>query len=165
MVSRRLETREAPLSHRTGGLRGSLPKGPRPSASSVSAIGRRSSSVRALGELTVPLDALADPALRWYRGEPLTAMDAITRRYLADCRRVPGLDLDLDACVRVWEAATTLPGPDDGVAPRWLHGDLLAENLLRKNRLTAVLDFGGLSVGDPDRRSLRQLGSARSLRA
>jgi aminoglycoside phosphotransferase (APT) family kinase protein len=61
--------------------------------------------VGALGELAVPSDALADPALRWYRGEPLAAMDAATRRYLADCRRLPGLDLDVDACLRVWEAA------------------------------------------------------------
>ncbi|MBA3233318.1 MAG: phosphotransferase [Propionibacteriales bacterium] len=33
---------------------------------------------------------------------------------------------------------------------RWYHGDLLAENLLvRDGRLAAVLDFGGLSIGDP----------------
>lgn len=44
----------------------------------------------------------------------------------------------------------TLRGPDDGVALRWVHGDLLAENLLlSESRLTAVLDFGGLCVGDP----------------
>jgi aminoglycoside phosphotransferase (APT) family kinase protein len=36
------------------------------------------------------------------------------------------------------------------VAHRWYHGDLNAENLLvRDGRLAAVLDFGGLSVGDP----------------
>jgi aminoglycoside phosphotransferase (APT) family kinase protein len=35
-------------------------------------------------------------------------------------------------------------------AVRWYHGDLLAENLLvADGRLAAVLDFGGLSVGDP----------------
>lgn len=106
--------------------------------------------VGALGELAVPSDALADPALRWYRGEPLAAMDAATRRYLADCRRLPGLDLDVDACLRVWEAAVVGTGDGEVVAPRWLHGDLLAENLLlREGRLAAVLDFGGLSVGDP----------------
>ncbi len=34
--------------------------------------------------------------------------------------------------------------------PAWLHGDLLAENLLvRDRRLAAVLDFGGLATGDP----------------
>ncbi len=44
----------------------------------------------------------------------------------------------------------TLPGVDHVVGPRWFHGDLNAENLLvRKGRLAAVLDFGGLAVGDP----------------
>lgn len=106
--------------------------------------------VRALGELQVPPDALTDPALRCYRGEPLAAMDATTRDYLADCRQLPGLDLDLDACLRIWETAMALSGSGEAVAPRWLHGDLLAENLLVRNgRLAAVLDFGCLSVGDP----------------
>jgi aminoglycoside phosphotransferase (APT) family kinase protein len=106
--------------------------------------------VAALGELAVPSDALGDPALRWYRGEPLAAMDAAMRRYLADCRSLPGLDLDVDSCLRVWDAAVVRAGPVEVVAPRWLHGDLVAENLLlREGRLAAVLDFGGLSVGDP----------------
>jgi aminoglycoside phosphotransferase (APT) family kinase protein len=106
--------------------------------------------VGALGELAVPFDALADPALRWYRGEPLAAMDAAMRRYLVECRRLPGLDLDVDACLRVWEAAVLRAGTVEVVAPRWLHGDLVAENLLlREGGLAAVLDFGGLSVGDP----------------
>jgi aminoglycoside phosphotransferase (APT) family kinase protein len=42
--------------------------------------------------------------------------------------------------------------PDAGLAagPHWYHGDLFAENLLvRDGRLTAVLDFGGLGIGDP----------------
>ena len=43
-----------------------------------------------------------------------------------------------------------LSGAAARTAPRWYHGDLAAENLLvRDGALTAVLDFGGLSVGDP----------------
>ena len=39
------------------------------------------------------------------------------------------------------------PWPGDGA---WLHGDLQAGNLLVRNRrLTAVIDFGCLAVGDP----------------
>jgi aminoglycoside phosphotransferase (APT) family kinase protein len=106
--------------------------------------------LRALGETQVPPDARADPALRSYRGAPLAAMDASAREYLADCRHLPGLDLDLDACLRVWEAAVAMPASEKAVALRWLHGDLLAENLLlRDGRLAAVLDFGSLSIGDP----------------
>lgn len=52
--------------------------------------------------------------------------------------------------VFVWEAAVLRAGAVEVVAPRWLHGDLVAENLLlHEGRLAAVLDFGGLSVGDP----------------
>ena len=43
-----------------------------------------------------------------------------------------------------------LPGAAERATPRWYHGDLAAENLLvRDGALAAVLDFGGLSVGDP----------------
>jgi aminoglycoside phosphotransferase (APT) family kinase protein len=36
------------------------------------------------------------------------------------------------------------------MAVRWFHGDVVAENLLvRGGRLAALLDFGGLAVGDP----------------
>lgn len=106
--------------------------------------------VGSLSGLTVPVDALEDPALRCYRAEPLAAMDADIRAYLEQCRKLPGLDLDVDACLQVWEAAMALPGAHQVVSLRWLHGDLLAENLLILNgRLAAVLDFGGLAVGDP----------------
>lgn len=106
--------------------------------------------VRTLGELEVPLAARSDAALAGYRGRPLAELDASMREYLADCRTQPGLDLDLDACRRVWDAALELPGAAEPAPPRWLHGDLFAENLLvRDGRLAAVLDFGGLAVGDP----------------
>ncbi len=50
--------------------------------------------------------------------------------------------------LEVPEAAVGLPGSSEPVG--WYHGDLLAENLLVSGgRLAAVLDFGGLGVGDP----------------
>jgi aminoglycoside phosphotransferase (APT) family kinase protein len=60
------------------------------------------------------------------------------------------LGLDIDAVLHVWDEAMAVAAdcPDPGT--HWLHGDLLAENLLVRNgRLAAVLDFGGLAVGDP----------------
>lgn len=106
--------------------------------------------VTALRDIQVPHSALADPQLRWYRGAPLGSMDDTTRGYLAACRDISGLDLDLDAALRVWEEAMALPETGPGSEPRWYHGDLMAENLLvRGGRLAAVLDFGGLAVGDP----------------
>jgi aminoglycoside phosphotransferase (APT) family kinase protein len=98
----------------------------------------------------VPDEARQDDALRWYRGEPLVSMDATTRAGLAACREIDGLELDLDACAAVWDDAMALPGAAREAGPRWYHGDLLAENLLVDDGcLVAVLDFGGLSVGDP----------------
>jgi aminoglycoside phosphotransferase (APT) family kinase protein len=106
--------------------------------------------VKALRGMPVPAGALNDPALRSYRGEALVTGDDRTRQAIEACRSIEGLALDLDAALCVWEDALALPGAARPSAPRWLHGDLLAENLLvRDDRLAAVLDFGGLAVGDP----------------
>jgi aminoglycoside phosphotransferase (APT) family kinase protein len=106
--------------------------------------------VTALRAVEVPAAALADPELRWYRGDALVTRDGDTRAAIHACRALDGLDLDLDAALARWEEATELPGASQVSAPHWYHGDLLAENLLvRDGRLAAVLDFGGLSVGDP----------------
>lgn len=105
--------------------------------------------VAALRSRPVPPGALTDPALRGYRGEVLSGLDADTRRSLVACASQPGLDLDLDACRRLWDAAMC-EGDPVPAEPRWLHGDLAGENVLVRNgRLAAVLDFGGLTVGDP----------------
>ncbi|HET7328205.1 MAG TPA: aminoglycoside phosphotransferase family protein [Nocardioidaceae bacterium] len=107
-------------------------------------------AVNALRDIDVPEDASADPGLRGYRGEPLATQDERTRRDIEACRTIAGLGLDLDAVLRLWEDAMALPGVDEVARARWYHGDLLAENLLvRDGRLAAVLDFGGLAVGDP----------------
>lgn len=106
--------------------------------------------VKALRDMPVPHSALVDPELRWYRGAPLRTLDDPTRRNIAACRAIPGLHLDLDLALHVWDEAMALPEHEQASAPRWYHGDLLAENLLvRGDRLAAVLDFGGLAVGDP----------------
>lgn len=81
---------------------------------------------------------------------PLGTMDEGTRQAIEACRRIPDLDLDLQAASQVWDGAMALPGVVQTASPRWYHGDLLAENLLvSEGRLAAVLDFGGLGVGDP----------------
>ncbi len=103
-----------------------------------------------LRTLEVPPAALTDPALRWYRGSPLAELDEEVRRWLGECREVEGLGLDVDAAQRTWDDVLAVPQAHEAGAPRWHHGDLLAENLLsRDGRLTAVLDFGCLSVGNP----------------
>ncbi len=106
--------------------------------------------VKALAQEEVPSEAVIDPDLRCYRGEPLAAMDGETRQNIERCRALGDFEFDLDAAGRLWEEAMRLPGARDRGTPRWYHGDLAAENLLVRNgRLAAVLDFGALSVGDP----------------
>jgi aminoglycoside phosphotransferase (APT) family kinase protein len=56
--------------------------------------------------------------------------------------------IDTRAATASWE--TSLAGPDWDGTPVWIHGDLLPPNLLTYDgRLSAVLDFGCVGVGDP----------------
>jgi aminoglycoside phosphotransferase (APT) family kinase protein len=104
----------------------------------------------ALRQVEVPTVVLNDPHLHSYRGEPLATMDKATRGNIERCRSLPDFEFDLGAAEQVWTEAVKLPGAGDRSAPRWYHGDLAAENLLvRDGALAAILDFGGLSVGDP----------------
>jgi aminoglycoside phosphotransferase (APT) family kinase protein len=88
------------------------------------------------------------------RAGPVAAYDAVARAALKDVsalkaagRIEPDL-VDEDAAVSVWRAAVEAPawqGP--GV---WVHRDLQGGNLLTVDgRLSGILDFGGLAVGDP----------------
>ncbi|MEU4144326.1 aminoglycoside phosphotransferase family protein [Streptomyces parvulus] len=54
------------------------------------------------------------------------------------------------AMTELWDAALDAPGWDR--SPVWFHGDFHTGNLLTVDgRLSAVIDFGGLGVGDPAR--------------
>jgi aminoglycoside phosphotransferase (APT) family kinase protein len=81
------------------------------------------------------------------RGVPLTRRDDYTRAAIASMRALPDMP-DADAATAAWEAALRVPAWDG--PPAWLHGDLQAGNLLvQDGRLSAVIDFGCLGVGDP----------------
>ncbi|WUH99455.1 aminoglycoside phosphotransferase family protein [Spirillospora sp. NBC_00431] len=55
---------------------------------------------------------------------------------------------DVAAVTAVWESALAAPAWDG--PPVWIHGDLDMGNLLAAGgRLSAVIDFGTLAVGDP----------------
>ncbi|TVY08091.1 aminoglycoside phosphotransferase family protein [Paenibacillus cremeus] len=78
------------------------------------------------------------------RGVPLAQRDAAVRDAIAG---LSGL-LDTDAALAAWEAA--LHAPVWHGAPVWLHGDLHPGNVLvQEGRLSAIIDFGTLGVGDP----------------
>jgi aminoglycoside phosphotransferase (APT) family kinase protein len=79
----------------------------------------------------------------FFRGGPLTTYDTETRNAIAALHG----KIDSDAVTAVWEAALNAPWHG---TPVWLHGDVCVENLLvKRGRLSAVIDFGCSGVGDP----------------
>lgn len=114
---------------------------PSPAADLAQLAGDLARTVRALQAV----DPTGGPvALGGQRGGPLAAADASTRAAAESLRRVA----DVDALLALWDAGRAAPPWSD--PPRWVHGDLMAGNLLLvAGRLTAVIDWGGLKVGDP----------------
>jgi len=107
-------------------------------------------AILALRSIAVSKAAATDPSLRWYRGSCLKDFDAQFRIYIAQCRLIKDMDLDLDDALAVWQSALTVPGAAAAAPDCWYHGDLVAENLLVVDgRLSSILDFGGLAIGDP----------------
>ena len=78
------------------------------------------------------------------RGEPLAMRDAETREAIG---RLHGI-IDTGMATAAWDLA--LQTPTWSRPPVWLHGDLLPSNLLvQDGRISAIIDFGCLSIGDP----------------
>ncbi|WP_234361928.1 aminoglycoside phosphotransferase family protein [Plantactinospora sp. BB1] len=79
-----------------------------------------------------------------YRGGPLAALDVPTRDAIA---RLAG-SVDPEAATAVWDDA--VGAPDWAGPPTWVHADLMPGNLLTVDgRLSAVIDFATVGVGDP----------------
>jgi aminoglycoside phosphotransferase (APT) family kinase protein len=82
-------------------------------------------------QFDVPLLALQD---EWIRSSAEKARDLI----------------DAEALIAAWDAVLQLPAFDGPYV--WVHGDIGPNNLLvRDGRLTAVIDWGAVHVGDPAR--------------
>jgi aminoglycoside phosphotransferase (APT) family kinase protein len=82
-------------------------------------------------------------AHNFFRGGPLATYDEQTRQWI----RLTADDVDASAATRVWDAALASTWER---APVWVHGDVTGSNLLvADGRLRAVIDFGGVAVGDP----------------
>lgn len=96
--------------------------------------------VAELSATPAPPDAPANP----YRGVPLAERDDAVRARLTS-GRVP----HAAGLLEVWERALAAPGWS--APPVWLHGDLHPANLVlaASGFLTAVVDFGDLTAGDP----------------
>jgi aminoglycoside phosphotransferase (APT) family kinase protein len=81
---------------------------------------------------------------RGSRGAPLAELDEVVRRSVDEL----GDRIDRDAALRSWGDSVNAPAWEGDEV--WVHGDLLPGNLLVvEGRLSAVIDWGGLNVGDP----------------
>lgn len=77
------------------------------------------------------------------RGVPLARLDDGVRAAITES----GTRIDGRAATRMWDQALDARPATEG---RWIHGDLLPGNLLaRDGSMTAVIDWGGVGVGDP----------------
>jgi aminoglycoside phosphotransferase (APT) family kinase protein len=95
-----------------------------------------------LAALHTPADADAPP--NQYRGVPLAARGGLFNE------AVSLLDgsIDTAAVHRAWASALSAPGWDG--PPIWLHGDVHPANILVDHgRISAVIDFGDITAGDP----------------
>ena len=75
---------------------------------------------------------------------PLRELDADTRSAIEASHGM----IDTQAASAAWACSMEAPAWDG--KPVWLHGDLLKSNLLvQDGHLCAVIDFGGVGIGDP----------------
>lgn len=78
------------------------------------------------------------------RGGPVHHLDSGVRPLIEELRG----EIDASAVTRVWDEAMTAARWDAPLV--WIHGDIAPGNLIvREHRLVAVIDFGGLGLGDP----------------
>ncbi|MCP3765061.1 aminoglycoside phosphotransferase family protein [Domibacillus sp. A3M-37] len=102
-----------------------------------------------LGEFLIELqsiDASEGPlagAHNFYRGAPLSVYDHESRNAIKNNRDV----FDESILTRLWDLALDSKWERD---PVWLHGDIAVGNILvQDGKLSSVIDFGVLGVGDP----------------
>jgi aminoglycoside phosphotransferase (APT) family kinase protein len=78
------------------------------------------------------------------RDTPMRLRDAEARAAIGSLRGI----VDTAAATAAWETSLRAPAWDGN--PAWTHGDLLPPNLLVSGgRISAVLDFGNVGMGDP----------------
>jgi aminoglycoside phosphotransferase (APT) family kinase protein len=95
-----------------------------------------------LGLLHVP--APSDAPVNPFRGVALQLREEAFRTNL----QLAGDDMDPHAAMKIWRSALEA-APWQG-PPLWLHGDLHPANVLvNDGRISAVIDFGDITSGDP----------------
>lgn len=79
----------------------------------------------------------------WWRGDHVSVYDKGAREQITQVAKM----IPADKALRLWENACATQWDKK---PVWVHGDFAVGNLLiQDNKLCAVIDFGGIAVGDP----------------
>jgi aminoglycoside phosphotransferase (APT) family kinase protein len=79
----------------------------------------------------------------WWRGDHVSVYDKGAQEQIAELSTV----IDVNKALDLWERACKTKW---NKAPVWVHGDFAIGNMLIKDgKLSAIIDFGGLSLGDP----------------
>ncbi len=79
----------------------------------------------------------------FYRGGDLVVYDSETRKAIEDLKN----SIDSRTAREIWEIALSTSWKGQ---PVWVHGDVSVGNLLlSQGKLSAVIDFGQLAIGDP----------------
>jgi len=90
-----------------------------------------------------PADAPPPGLHNWWRAAHTSVYDSDTRSLITKLRHL----IDANRVSSLWEKAISSKWNKD---PVWVHGDVTSGNILVKdNKLSAVIDFGCLGVGDP----------------
>ncbi|MCX4080366.1 phosphotransferase [Rickettsia rhipicephali] len=80
----------------------------------------------------------------FWRGGDLAVYDLETKIAIKNLKDL----VDADKVLSVW--AKALNSSQWNKKPVWIHGDFASGNIIIKNgKLNAVIDFGGMSIGDP----------------
>lgn len=78
------------------------------------------------------------------RGIPLKELDEETRKAIGELEG----ELNIQSITSLWHQLSHTPSWHQD--PVWVHGDFLPGNILvQNNRLTAVIDFSDVGIGDP----------------
>lgn len=79
----------------------------------------------------------------WWRGDHVSVYDQGAREQIAQLTGV----IDADKAIKLWERASQTSW---NKPPVWIHGDFAIGNmLLQEGKLSAIIDFGGIALGDP----------------
>lgn len=79
----------------------------------------------------------------WWRGDHVSVYDKGAREQIAELSTI----IDETKAIKLWEQACKTKW---NKSPVWVHGDFAVGNMLLKdNKLSAIIDFGGMALGDP----------------